>query len=57
MLHQFLNQAELLEVVKDTGLVLVREFVVGDRPYVKNAPAQSEIRGWLFKRETPEPIQ
>lgn len=57
MLHQFLNQTELLEVVKDTGLVLVREFVVGDRPYVKNAPAQSEIRGWLFKRETPEPIQ
>lgn len=50
MLHQFLNQAELLEVVRGTGLTLVREFVVGDRPYVKNAPAQSEIRGWLFKR-------
>ena len=51
MLHQQLNQNELLEVVKNTGLTLVREFVVGDRPYIKNAPEQCEIRGWLFKRE------
>jgi putative methyltransferase (TIGR04325 family) len=51
MLHQQLNQAELLGVVKNTGLTLMREFVVGDRPYIKNAPEQCEIRGWLFKRE------
>ena len=52
MLHQFLNQGELLKVVKDTGFTLVREIVVGDRPNVKNAPEQTEIRGWLFKRES-----
>ncbi len=51
MLHQQLNQAELLEVVKNTGLTLMREFVVGDRPYIKNSPEQCEIRGWLFRRE------
>jgi putative methyltransferase (TIGR04325 family) len=51
MLHQQLNQTELLEAVKDTGLILVREFVVGDRPYIKGAPEQCEIRGWLFKRK------
>jgi putative methyltransferase (TIGR04325 family) len=52
MLHQQLNQTELLETVKDTGLTLMREFVVGDRPYIKGAPEQCEIRGWLFRRET-----
>lgn len=51
MLHQQLNQAELLETVKETGLTLVREFVVGDRPFIKGAPEQCEVRGWLFKRE------
>ncbi len=51
MLHQLLNQSELLEVVKGTGMTLIREFVVGDHPYIKNAPEQCEIRGWLFKRE------
>ena len=29
----------------------MREFVVGDRPYIKGAPEQCEIRGWLFRRE------
>jgi putative methyltransferase (TIGR04325 family) len=52
MLHQQLNQTEFLDAVKETGLTLVREFVVGDRPYIKAAPEQCEIRGWLFKRET-----
>jgi putative methyltransferase (TIGR04325 family) len=51
MLHQQLNQAEFLETVKNTGLSLVREFVVGDRPYIKGAPEQCEIRGWLFKKK------
>ena len=51
MLHQQINQTELLETVRETGLTLVREFVVGDRPYIKNAPEQCEVRGWLFKRE------
>jgi putative methyltransferase (TIGR04325 family) len=52
MLHQLINQAEFLETVKETGLSLVREFVVGDRPYIKGAPEQCEVRGWLFKKET-----
>jgi len=52
MLHQQLNQAELLQAVKETGLPLMREFVVGDRPYIKGAPEQCEMRGWLFRRET-----
>jgi len=51
MLHQVINQAEFLDAVKETGLGLVREFVIGDRPYIKGAPEQCEIRGWLFKRE------
>jgi putative methyltransferase (TIGR04325 family) len=50
MLHQQLNQTELLETVKKTGLTLVREFVVGDRPYIRGAPEQCEIRGWLFRK-------
>ena len=50
MLHQQFNQIELLDAVKKTGLTNVREFVVGDRPYIKGAPEQCEMRGWLFKR-------
>jgi putative methyltransferase (TIGR04325 family) len=52
MLHQQINQKELLETVNEIGLTLVREFVVGDRPYIKKAPEQCEVRGWLFKKET-----
>jgi len=52
MLHQLINQTELLETAKKTGLKFVREFVVGDRPYIKGAPEQCEVRGYLFKRET-----
>lgn len=52
MLHQQFNQTELLETVKETGLTLVREFVIGDTPDIKNAPEQCETRGWLFKKET-----
>jgi putative methyltransferase (TIGR04325 family) len=52
MLHQLINQTEFLEAVRETGLTLVREFVVGDRPYIKGAPEQCEVRGWLFKKET-----
>ena len=50
MLHQQLNQAAVLQVVEETGLHLMREFVVGDRLYIKNAPEPFELRGWLFKR-------
>ena len=51
MLHQQLNQADLMEAVKETELILLREFVVGEPPYIKNAPEQCEMRGWLFKKK------
>ena len=50
MLHQQLNQTELLETVKKAGLTLRREFVVGDRPYIKGSPEQCEMRSFLFRR-------
>lgn len=51
MLHCQFNRAELLETVAGTGLRTVREFVVGDRPYVKGAPEQPVLCGWLFLRD------
>ena len=51
MLHAQFNKDELLEAVAQTGLDLVRELVVGDRPLVKGAPEQCELRGWLFRRQ------
>jgi len=50
MLHQQFNSVELLGWVEKTGLKLMREFVIGDRPFIKNAPEQCEMRGWLFRR-------
>jgi putative methyltransferase (TIGR04325 family) len=50
LLHQQFNQGAVLGVMESTGLERVREFVVGDRPYIKNAPEQCELRGWLFKK-------
>jgi len=50
VLHQQLNETELLERMRDTGLRLVRELVVGDRPVIVNAPEQCELKGWLFTR-------
>lgn len=50
VLHQQLNEAELLDRVRDTGLHLVRELIVGDRPVIVNAPEQCELKGWLFTR-------
>jgi putative methyltransferase (TIGR04325 family) len=51
MLHGQFNKAELLRVVEETGLQLVRELVVGDRPVIANAPEQCELRGWLFIKQ------
>ncbi len=53
MLHLQPNQAELMAAIRETGLTLVREFVVGEPPYIQNAPEQCEMRGWLLKREAP----
>jgi putative methyltransferase (TIGR04325 family) len=51
MLHPQINQEVLLKAVQDLGLTIAREFIVGDRPYIKGAPEQCELRSWLFKRE------
>lgn len=49
LLHQQFNRGELLGVIADAGLVPVREFVVDDRLYVRGAPEQCEMAGWLFR--------
>jgi putative methyltransferase (TIGR04325 family) len=51
MLTQVFNETELLDVVAQTGLRLVREFVVGDGPTIAGAPEQCRDCGWLFKRD------
>jgi putative methyltransferase (TIGR04325 family) len=50
LLHYQFNKSHLLDVINNTGLTLVREFIVGDRLYIRGAPEQCEMRGWLFKR-------
>jgi putative methyltransferase (TIGR04325 family) len=50
MFHHFFDQMALLEIVKNTGMRLIREFVVGDRFDIKSAPGPGELRGWLFKK-------
>jgi putative methyltransferase (TIGR04325 family) len=53
MVHWQLNEDAVLHLVARTGLRLIREVFVGDRPYIRRAPEQCELKGWLFKRETP----
>lgn len=50
MFHEQFNRTELLAIVGASGLQLVREFVIGDRPKIVNAPEQCEVKGWLFDR-------
>ena len=50
MLHWQFNRGELLDFVGTLGFVVEREFETGDRPYIKDAPEQCELRGWLFRR-------
>ena len=50
MFHQQFNEGKLLETLHSAGFQLLREFVVGDRPFVCCAPEQPESRGWLFKK-------
>lgn len=52
MLTQVFNRKEVLQTVADTGLQLVREFVVGPGPTVAGAPEPCRDCGWLFKRES-----
>jgi hypothetical protein len=50
MLTQVLNENEVLSVVRDRGLRLVREFVVGDGPTIAGASEQCRDCGWLFEK-------
>lgn len=50
MLHWQFNRVSVLNAVKALGFEVVREFEVGDRPYIQGAPEQCELRGWLFRR-------
>lgn len=49
MLHNQFNKQELLDTFSRENLLIIREFVVGDKPYIKNAPEQCEFQGWLLK--------
>jgi putative methyltransferase (TIGR04325 family) len=51
MLHWQFSKNELLKVINDFGLDLVREFVLEDCPFIKNAPSQCKMRGWLFRKK------
>jgi len=51
MLTQVFHRKEVLQTVADTGLQLVREFVVGPGPTVAGALEPCADCGWLFKRE------
>jgi putative methyltransferase (TIGR04325 family) len=52
MLHYQFDRNELLSQIK---LCLVREFLTGIRPYIKNAPEQCELRSFLYKKSAVFP--
>lgn len=43
------NRSELITHAQESGLCLVREFLVDEKPYIDRAPEQNEYRGFLFK--------
>jgi len=47
-----LNRREFLEAAQGSGLVLVREFIIGENPNIVNAPEACQYHGFLFN--TPE---
>jgi putative methyltransferase (TIGR04325 family) len=44
-----LNREEFLQAAESMGAELVREFVVGYQPHIRDAPEQCEYRGYLFR--------
>lgn len=46
----FVNRAKLISFIEARGLRLVREFLLGERPFVPNAPEQCLYGGFLFER-------
>ena len=49
----FLNQDELIGAFTNEGMVLEREFLLGEPPMVPNAPEQARYRGFLFRGAGP----
>ena len=43
-----LNYLEFVQSVEKTGMKLLREFLIGPGPTVRNAPEQNELLGFLF---------
>lgn len=43
------NRSELIAAAQKSGLSLMREFLVDEKPYIDRAPEQNEYRGFLFK--------
>lgn len=48
MLHLQFNENELLGELAGLGFELVREVVTGDLVYIRNAPEDAVLKGWLF---------
>ena len=48
---RFINRHKFIPFVEAQGFELDREFMLGDRLGVKNAPEQCVYRGYLFKRK------
>jgi putative methyltransferase (TIGR04325 family) len=46
----FINRTEFLGHAETLGLMLRREVLVGERPFVVGAPEQGELAGFLFER-------
>lgn len=46
----FLNREEFIRCTEQTGMRLIREFLLQERPSVRGAPEQGESRGFLFSR-------
>jgi len=44
-----LSRSEFLNAAVENDLVLVREFITGERPTIHRAPGQCEYRGFLFR--------
>lgn len=44
-----LNRSDILKLAEQSALTLMREFVIGERPTIVNAPEPCQYRGFLFR--------
>lgn len=50
----FINRDEFIIHAKYLGLVLIREFLVSESPYVENSPERCQYSGFLFSHSPPD---